>query len=63
MSTPIRYKGETAPKIIDPECSSAISAAKARPVIQIKSDSGFLAASKNISSQKVFVFLSFERIL
>ena len=49
-STPVRYKGETAENINDPVCSLTISAAKAIPVIHIKTDSGFIKASKRILS-------------
>ena len=61
-STPVRYKGETAENINDPVCSLTISAAKAIPVIHIKTDSGFIKASKKTSSQNVFVCSSFEII-
>ena len=47
---------------IDLKLSPAIPIAKAIPENQIKYERGFFIASKNASSQKVFVFSSFRII-
>ena len=59
----ILYKVKTELNIINFMCSFIIFVEKAKALIHIKTDNGFFAASKNASSQTIFVFSSLKIIL